>query len=250
MLKTLAICFLVLFSVFVLYPGYADFCDAAKGHEYYCGVHKAIVALGTWVKHKENAITAAATIAIAFFTLTLWVSTGLAENHTRVTERAYVKLSHHTPGVIFTREHFVIQISIKNFGRTPARVEDTVIRPILLHRGESLPRVPEYNRAVSPREKVFLVAEDEVFAPNTFPISDESAKAIKSGDVVLYVIGYVDYVDVFGARHRGGYGRVYDPAVDAGTPAQERSNLLYFPAENYNYDRRLRRWCAFCRYFS
>ena len=46
--------------------------------------------------------------------------------------------------------------------------------------------------------------------------------------------GYVDYIDQFGQRHRGGYARVYDPRLDT---EPSRNNLLFITQKGYNYDR-------------
>jgi hypothetical protein len=102
---------------------------------------------------------------------------------------------------------------------------------------EILPTTPDYRRSAGGSDKAFLVANEEIFAPQTFPIQPDSVQAIKAGRLKLYIIGYVDYVDAFGSKFRSGYARVYDPAVDEGVPPAERSNLLYFPAAKYNYDR-------------
>jgi hypothetical protein len=58
----------------------------------------------------------------------------------------------------------------------------------------------------------------------------------------LYVIGFVDYIDQFGERHRGGYGRRYYPAIDemkykTEADRAKRNNLHVIVQEGYNYDR-------------
>ena len=50
----------------------------------------------------------------------------------------------------------------------------------------------------------------------------------------LYLIGYVDYIDQFGQRHRGGYARMYKPLT---VLLQNQNNLFYVIQEGYNYDR-------------
>ena len=79
------------------------------------------------------------------------------------------------------------------------------------------------------------------------PVSQEKV----GGGMAIYVIGYVDYIDRFGIRHRCGYGRRYEPAIDDKTsPAyytetgefrledyEKRSNLPFILQAGYNYDR-------------
>ena len=64
----------------------------------------------------------------------------------------------------------------------------------------------------------------------------------------FYLLGYVDYIDKFGDRHRAGYARVYDPlensearytkagVLDVKAYAR-RNNLPFVMTPGYNYDR-------------
>jgi len=69
----------------------------------------------------------------------------------------------------------------------------------------------------------------------------------------LFIIGYVDFVDAFGVRHRSGYARMYnawieskgiqpdDPtmlsAVELKQRHKRRNNLVFMSQAGYNYDR-------------
>jgi hypothetical protein len=63
-------------------------------------------------------------------------------------------------------------------------------------------------------------------------VPGDGFKRIDEGQAILYIIGYVDYIDAFDRHWRGGYPRVYDP-VRNGTD----NNLTFVPAAGYNYDR-------------
>lgn len=79
-------------------------------------------------------------------------------------ERAYVKMSHRPPGLTIEEASglFWVMIRVKNFGRTPARITDVLLKPALLPNGESLPTTPDYRRTRGQEAaKAFLVAEDE-----------------------------------------------------------------------------------------
>jgi hypothetical protein len=58
----------------------------------------------------------------------------------------------------------------------------------------------------------------------------------------LFVFGYVDYVDKFGARHRSGYARLHDIRIDdpghwdGGKVPEKRNNLPFVTKPGYNYD--------------
>lgn len=213
-----------------------------------------------------GAITTVATIVIAAFTIALASSTKRLWREAKISsrialrsaqaantsakavmlaERAYVKMSHRPPGLQF-REHDVwIEITIKNFGRTPARVTDLVVQSRCLLQNEVMPDKPEYNR---PKELIasrsFLVADEELsfaYSPN----ESIDVDVLKNGTATFCVFGYVDYTDIFNVRHRAGYGRQYRPEYDVknnfGGSDEEflkRSNLLYMLQSGYNYDRR------------
>ena len=52
-----------------------------------------------------------------------------------------------------------------------------------------------------------------------------------AGGQILVVYGFVDYIDAFGVRHRGGYARQYVPNV------QGNNNLVFLDHPSYDYDR-------------
>jgi len=77
----------------------------------------------------------------------------------------------------------------------------------------------------------FLVSEEPFFfyinVSSGFSYGEEY-KAIQDGTKILYLIGYVDYSDKFGNKHRGGYARQY---------IYRTSDLQFVAQEGYNYDR-------------
>jgi hypothetical protein len=151
---------------------------------------------------------------------------------TGTVERAYVKLSHEPPGVIFERMDMTIHVKlrVKNFGRTPAHVTDVILTPVILPSGERLPAVPSYRGTEAyPATRAFLVANDKIFTHIVFPLTEREYEGVWAGQLSLHVIGFVDYIDAFGVRHRGGYARVYTPDLQ---------NNLTFTKDNsaYNFD--------------
>lgn len=193
-------------------------------------------------------VAAAATLFIAVFSGTLWWVNRRQGSDARVIQRAYVKISHSSPGVEVDRSgNFWLQGSIKNFGQTPARVTDIVMKPVVVAHGEPLPTIPDYTCAdPGPSLQAFLVRDDEFFIPRFYSITPYEMEQVRGHQADLYVIGFVDYVDQFGERHRGGYGRRYYPAIDEmkyETEAEraKRNNLHVISQEGYNYDRLRRR---------
>jgi hypothetical protein len=188
-----------------------------------------------------NAITAFAALATAAFTATLFVNAHNQLMHNRKVERAYVKISHPSPGIeqLDPSGHFWLTVSIKNYGRTPARVTDVVLKPVVVPHGDPLPTVPDYTKQTEdPKAQAFLVTEDEFNLSRLYRITPDEMSKVKNLLSDLYIIGYVDYVDQFYQPHRGGYARQYWPTIDRRTGEEfaHRNNLTVVTQEGYNYD--------------
>ena len=117
---------------------------------------------------------------------------------------------------------------------------DVLLCWLILPKADRLPAAPTYPPPENPDTPTseFLVADDSFLYWKTFDgISDNHLAGIKAGIETLWIYGYVDYIDKFQERHRGGYARVYEPGRGAGPPEQ-RNNLIFVSQRNYNYDRR------------
>jgi hypothetical protein len=168
------------------------------------------------------------TLIIAAFTWRLWAATSGLWHHARAVERAYVKISHLPPGVSFNENgRAVVTIQVINRGHTPAYVTDVRLSPIVMSKEEMLAVRPRYQPPSGPPAQAFLTASDHIFLTLEF-VRDDWA-AVRAGAKKLYFVGYVDYIDAFKVRHRGGYARVY--------ARHERTNNLAFVTNSaYNYD--------------
>jgi hypothetical protein len=195
----------------------------------------------------NGAMTALFALVLAVSTILLWRSTreaviaaNAAAQHTRTVERAYVKLSHAPPGLRMDDQgRFSLQIGVKNFGTTPAKVNDILMQPVVLPNNQPLPRRPKYARVWGEIPQAFLVAQEEFVYNVSVNISPEQMVAVNTAFThVLYLVGYVDYIDHFGQRHRGGYARMYKPLTGF---LKDQNNLVYVVQEGYNYDRPRRR---------
>jgi hypothetical protein len=133
-------------------------------------------------------------------------------------QRAYVRLSH-VGGMTLqiADETAVIQIQLqaKNWGETPAIVTSVAIGPIFLAPSQKLPPNPSYPPASV--ESSLLLRNEEMFRRVPIPIDVADAGAVQSGTMALYLVGYIDYIDAFKVRHRGGYAREYDGRPAPGT---------------------------------
>ena len=175
------------------------------------------------------ALTAVATAFIAAFTYTLWDANRIAIEHTQTIERAYVKMSHPPPGLMFNSSGCDVRITIKNDGVTPARITNAFVNLKIFNADERLPTPPLYEVPEREPVRAFLVKEDIINFTETFSITLEEFQAAPPNSI-LCVFGYVDYVDVFNVRHRGGYGRRYLPNATS-------NNLGFVSQAGYNYDR-------------
>ena len=62
------------------------------------------------------------------------------------------------------------------------------------------------------------MTNDHIFIYATFPLAE--FQQVLLGQLTLYLFGYVDYIDAFGQRHRGGYARLF-------MPEQKENNLVF-----------------------
>ena len=72
--------------------------------------------------------------------------------------------------------------------------------------------------------------------PGGGPIRPDSAARIESGDVKVYVYGFLDYSDVFGCKYTTEFCGYYDPRVDSDNP------LMLMACREHN--RRIEHECA------
>jgi len=208
------------------------------------------------VERYNDAIAAGAAVVIAIFTFTLWRATtqlwraadrqidvaktaaGAARNSASAAlrqadtltsaERAYVKMSPKGDFEPAGAGRIKLTIEVKNFGRTPAYVTDLIVNVMQRDVGAPLPDLPNYqsdeNRA---RVSAFLVTNEPFFNHTVFE-DDGAITGARNGTRAVWIEGYVDYVDIFGQRHRGGFARAVDRSAEG---------FVFIASMAYNYDR-------------
>jgi hypothetical protein len=104
-------------------------------------------------------------------------------------------------------------VVVTNFGRTPARVTDAMIKAHVLRKDVPLPPEPDYTPAPGPQEqpKAFLVINDTFQYVRRWKINAKISRPDPTH--VLYAVGYVDYTDAFGRR--------FGPAMPGSTSPSE-----------------------------
>ena len=209
-----------------------------------CEVMTLTTSVGSFLDAHATTVVAIATIVIAVFTCFLFVATRRIYKHSAVSERAYVKMSHRSgpefgEGLTIDRDRKEarIVIEVKNFGRTPANVINVALCWWVMPKDQAAPIIPQYPKPENTDGPTagFLVANDLFLVWKAFDgISDDHLDRINTGDETLWIYGYVDYIDVFGQWHRGGFARQYDPG-------RAGNNLIFVGQSGYNYDRPLKK---------
>jgi len=149
-------------------------------------------------------------------------------------ERAYVKMSHVEPGVVFGENPTVrwceVTVRVENGGRTPAKVTDARLTAWVRDWEEPLPRTPDIREQSGDSvPNAFLLPGEYFFVTRNFPLGKIDRPNPRTGDVRLCIFGFIDYIDAFEQRHRAGYAREF---------RDERGNNLFFvDRPGYNYDR-------------
>jgi hypothetical protein len=224
-----------------------------------------VVEISRALERHDGLLTAIATIVIAAFTFILALATIKLWRETKnagrvalktaeslvLSERAYVKMSHLSKGLVSidlpdeinkTRKGYRIMIQVKNFGRTPATITDVVLTKRVLDIDGILPLKPEYDR---PLDAVgvfaFLVCDDDFFWIKDILIKRDDLPDLEHHRKKLIIYGYVDYFDQFKQPHRAGYARQCEPdsptrGASGWSEIQGFSNLFYVEQQGYNYD--------------
>lgn len=122
-----------------------------------------------------------------------------------------------------------LSVEVRNHGSTPALVTDFFWKSLI---GDVLPESPIYDKGSG--QSAFLVRDTAFNAGLSLEIEGTKLDLIRSGEQKLWIIGYVDYRDVFGSLHRSGYARVWNPIEPEGG-----GNLHYETKAGYNYDKEI-----------
>lgn len=175
----------------------------------------------------------------------------IAEKSLYSVQRAYLWIEPLSPGFIIPVDDAIKQkeerdvsfvLRIINRGSTPAVVE--VANFYLVITDEPLLEDPEYTDDHRVDFGGFLVPGHHFQLFRNVIVSAETLSLV-GGDspFVLYLLGYVDYVDAFGRRHRSGFARRYNPSIDvyqnhaSHADYLQRMNLNLVQKPGYNYDR-------------
>jgi len=215
-------------------PHYVDYCEANKAPNEYCTPYEIIAPLGHFLHRIEGALTALATLAIAWFTLSLRESTDalydagekqrrLSEDTARRQLRAYVGID----GLEFelVGEAFVV-LYIKNYAQTPSHdvtsYANVIGVPIV--GGGNYAKIPDRfdfadHLPKGIEEERRRVVSKFILQPgqrhgSRVPLTDaESVRNVeaKRTQNTIYVYGHIDYTDIYDRRWRHDFCFQWEP---------------------------------------
>lgn len=189
-----------------------------------------------WMDRHNGFITGVFTFFIALFTFGLIVIVNRQVKIARDAERACIGISHKTPPgfkittpMIDGTNKAQIAVKFKNFGKTPGRVVEVFFTTKCVPHGQMLDGRVDYGTTTPIIINAFLVPRGNViFKQPDFEFIADMPK-VQASELDLWFIGYADFVDVFGAWHRMGYARLYDPEIPLGS-----NNLVFGRERGYN----------------
>ncbi len=89
----LAVVLFVVVVAFSILPPYAKYCDSNYSNHYYFAAYEVTAAFGAFVDHHDGAVTALATVLLAFITAGLVYVARLQIRTTQAQMRAYIHIS-------------------------------------------------------------------------------------------------------------------------------------------------------------
>ncbi len=131
-----------------------------------------------------------------------------------------------------TEGQISISLEIRDHGTTPARITDVLMTADILPNHQALPEIPHYRPSHQNVSTAFLVSNDYYFANALMYLDQAHVTEASQGKRQLFIFGYVDYVDQFKQRHRGGFARRYNHSAKQG-----ETNLVFVDQPGYDYDR-------------
>lgn len=150
--------------------------------------------------------------------------------------RAYIDISHFPPGFNFGPEVASVSLKIANLGQTPATIAAAHFEFVPFESRDDIPESPSYESRHGESIGAYLMPSGH-FRHETGDIPF----AIKSESWLVWFIGYIDYIDIYGRRFRCGYARscdftdILNDAISP-LPEQERNNLVFVDRVGWNYD--------------
>jgi hypothetical protein len=188
---------------FIIIPPYRTYCEGHYSNDYYCAIYKILAALFSFIDEHEGAFTVLATIAIAWFTLSLRratnelgnVSIAIAdrqEKDIKILQRAYIVVEPYGIDTFVEGKDVLGYIGIRNAGRLPATQVRWFTRLTLSNSYQWNGFKDE------PFEGDNILAPGTIMREGSSTVTEQDIAKITGGDgKYLYVWGTVEYFDGF-----------------------------------------------------
>lgn len=163
----------------------------------------AVVAILQWIVYRDT-LAANKTIERAYVTLSN-ISTGLRSD---VTEQMRVVGGPGNQNETILIRHMSVTLEVKNHGKTPADLLGGIVSLVI---EDNPPQSTSPTNFFSYLPPFFLVSGDTKKWRPTFHLPETLYENIQRANPQLWVVGYIDYRDRFGDKHRCNYGRHYIP---------------------------------------
>jgi hypothetical protein len=187
----------------LVFPPYRDYCNANDANKYYCSVYEVFAAFFAFVERHNGAFTVIATIAIAWFTLSLRESTdklgeianttaAAQKRDTKIVQRAYLAVE--PDGIHPMRSDIgklLGYVGIKNVGNLPARNVRSFVGFKYAH-GDNFSDFP-----LKPPEGTNVAAPGIILRKGSGAIEAKEIKELSKDKLFFYVWGIIYYHDGF-----------------------------------------------------
>jgi hypothetical protein len=172
-------------------------------------------------------LNAFSTFVIAVFTVLLAVGVIFQIRDYRARERAWVILSiEHHPTLQVQQTGNICRFTgfIQNFGGTPATILDMGYFGDAINRGDQLPTEPYYLGEKRPEQTSYPLVPKGLI-PASCDVLQSDMDKVRTGEMILYIFGFIKYQDTFRRTRETRYCFRYYPPI----PGSIDVHVGYYP---------------------
>lgn len=158
-------------------------------------------------------INSLSTVAMAAFTILIFVIMRRQLRATQIVERAWIVPDIGDPEPTQSKDTVQVICKIWNKGHTPAWITAMGACGQLVKSDKDLPEEPPYTQA-GPFSKKGSALSPNAHTETGIPITIEQLKKAREREITLYFLGYIEYRDAFGEMHTTRYCFQMKPSQD------------------------------------
>ncbi len=202
-----------------------------------------IVSVIDWIDLHNDFVTAAATIAIALFTLTLYWATRklwkasqeqsrdmkaslkiaqetaeaakksaeVAEIALYVAERAYLRIDNFRLDNFSIGHYLNVHYEIHNVGHTPAQIRESLTIVDIVEKNSFKTPIYDIERGISGPKQAFIQPDEKasMIGISKNIVTSEEFKCVTNNEKLIFAWGKIIFCDVFGKTWINGFGAVF-----------------------------------------